>query len=118
MAGVGRKSGRVIGMAWVYLGIAAVFEVIFAMSMKYSDGFTKLLPSTLVVIGGAGGLFFLTLAMKHLPVSVAYPIWTAVGILGTVTLGALMLGESITALKVASAVLIVVGVAGLKISSG
>lgn len=105
-------------MAWIYLGLAAVFEVLFAMSMKYADGFTRLVPSLLVVFGGAGGLFFLTLAMKGLPVSVAYPIWTAVGILGTVILGALMLGEAVTPLKLVSAALVLVGVAGLKIASG
>lgn len=105
-------------MGWIYLGLAAFFEVIFAMSMKYSEGFTNFVPSVLVALGGAGGLFFLTLAMKGLPVSVAYPIWTAVGILGTVLLGWMMLGETMSPLKVVSAALIIAGVAGLKIASG
>lgn len=105
-------------MAWIYLALAAVFEVTFAMSMKYAEGFTRLWPSVITVAAVIGGLTFLTLALKTLPVSVAYPIWTAVGTLGTVTLGFLLLGESLTPLKVASALAIVAGVAGLKIASG
>lgn len=104
-------------MAWLYLGLAAVFEVVFAMSMKYSEGFTKPLPTGITAVAVILGLTFLTLSMKTLPVSVAYPIWTAVGTLGTVTLGYFLLGETITVLKIASAAAIVVGVAGLKIAS-
>ena len=63
-------------MAWVYLGLAAIFEVIFAMSMKYAEGFTKPVPTIFTVVGMIGGITFLTLALKTLPVSVAYPIWT------------------------------------------
>jgi quaternary ammonium compound-resistance protein SugE len=103
--------------AWIYLSLAAAFEVMFAMSMKYSEGFTRLWPSVLTAIGVIGGIGFLTLAMKTMPVSVAYPIWTAVGTLGTVTLGFLLLGESLTPLKALSALAIVAGVAGLKVAS-
>lgn len=105
-------------MAWVYLGLAAVFEVAFAMSMKYSEGFTRPLPTVITIVGVIGGIAFLTLALKTLPVSVAYPIWTAVGTLGTVILGFVLLGESLSALKVVSATAIVFGVAGLKLSAG
>ncbi len=105
-------------MAWVYLGFAAVFEVIFAMGMKMSDGFTRPIPTVVTLIGIVGGLWLLALAMKELPVSVAYPIWTSVGVLGTVCFGALFLGETITPLKLASAALIVAGVVGLRVSSG
>ncbi len=107
-----------MNMAWIYLALAAAFEVTFAMSMKYSDGFTKPLPTAITVIAVIGGITFLTLAMKTLPVSVAYPIWTAIGTLGTVTLGFALLGEPLTLLKVASALAIVAGVAGLKIAAG
>ena len=105
-------------MEWIYLGLAALFEVTFAMSMKYAEGFTKLVPTMITVVGVIGGIGFLTLALKTLPVSVAYPIWTAVGTLGTVILGYLWLGESLSALKVASALAIVAGISGLKISGG
>ncbi|WP_026363246.1 multidrug efflux SMR transporter [Methylopila sp. M107] len=104
-------------MAWLYLAAAAVFEIVFALGMKYSQGFTKLGPSVLTAVAVAGGLGFLGLALKDLPVSVAYPIWTAVGTLGTVVFGFALLGEALTLAKVLSAVAIVGGVAGLKIAS-
>jgi quaternary ammonium compound-resistance protein SugE len=109
--------GKEKSMAWVYLGLAAFFEVVFAMSMKYADGFTKPVPTAITVVAVVCGLAFLGLALKTLPVSVAYPIWTAVGTLGTVLLGYLFLGEALTPLKAVSALAIVAGVAGLKIAS-
>jgi len=105
-------------VAWIYLTLASVFEVAFAMSMKYSDGFTKPIASVVTVVAVIGGISFLTLSMKTLPVSIAYPIWTAVGILGTITFGYLYLGESLTPLKIVSAIAIVAGVAGLRASAG
>ncbi len=105
-------------MAWIHLALAAAFEVTFAMSMKYADGFTKPVPTAITVVSVIGGITFLTLAMKTLPVSVAYPIWTAVGTLGTVVLGFALLGEPLTLLKAASAIAIVAGVAGLKVAAG
>ena len=101
-------------MAWTYLAIAAIFEVLFAVGMKYSEGFTRLVPSVLTVISIIAGLGFLALAMKSLPVSVAYPVWTAVGTVGTVIFGAIMLGETLSLSKVLSVATIVIGVAGLK----
>lgn len=103
-------------MAWVYLAAAAVFEVIFALSMKYADGFTKPLPTVITIVAVIAGIGFLTLSLRELPVSVAYPIWTAVGTLGTVVLGYAVLQEPLSALKIASALAIVGGVAGLKAS--
>lgn len=104
-------------MAWVYLALAAAFEVTFAMSMKYAEGFTKPLPTAITAVAVILGITFLTLAMKTLPVSVAYPIWTAVGTLGTVILGYALLGEALTPLKIVSALAIIAGVAGLKIAT-
>ncbi|MEM7641161.1 MAG: multidrug efflux SMR transporter [Pseudomonadota bacterium] len=101
-------------MAWFYLALAALFEITFAMSMKMSEGFTRPLPTAVTVVAVAGGITFLTLAMKTLPVSVAYPIWTAVGALGTIFLGWMWLGESLTTLKIVSALAIVGGVMGLR----
>ncbi|ALY53923.1 TPA: DMT family transporter [Pseudomonas aeruginosa] len=101
-------------MAWFHLLVAAAFEVAFAMSMKFSNGFGRLWPSLLTVVAAIGGIYFLTLALRELPVSVAYPIWTAIGSLGTVFLGVLLLGESLTAVKLVSVGLIVAEVAGLK----
>jgi quaternary ammonium compound-resistance protein SugE len=101
-------------MAWVYLAVAAIFEVIFALSMKYADGFTKLVPTLITAVAAVGGIGFLTLAMKTLPVGVAYPIWTAIGTLGAVILGCILLDERMTAVKLVSAFAIVAGVVGLK----
>ena len=101
-------------MPWVYLCIAALFEITFAMGMKYAEGFTRLWPSLITIGAAIGGIYCLTLALRELPVSVAYPIWTAVGTLGTVLLGVLLLGEGMSPLKCCSVVLIVAGVAGLK----
>ena len=104
-------------MAWAYLAAAAAFEIMFALSMKYADGFTRVAPTVVTVLGLVGGIGFLTLALKTLPVSVAYPVWTAVGTLGTVILGFLLLGESLTLTKFLSALAIAAGVAGLKMTS-
>lgn len=101
-------------MAWVFLLIAAGFEVTFAMGMKFAEGFTRLWPSLLTVAAAVGGIWFLTLAMRELPVSIAYPIWTAIGSLGTVFFGFVLLGESLTVIKLLSVGLIVAGVVGLK----
>ena len=99
---------------WVFLMLAAGFEVLFAMAMKYAEGFTRLLPSALVVVAASAGIYCLTLALTELPFSIAYPIWTGIGTLGTVLLGALLLGEALTPVKLLSVALIVVGIAGLK----
>ncbi|WMN18408.1 multidrug efflux SMR transporter [Pseudomonas piscis] len=101
-------------MAWGLLLLAAAFEVAFAMGMKYAEGFTRLWPSLLTLVAALGGVYFLTLALRELPVSVAYPIWTAIGSLGTVLLGFALLGESLTPLKLVSVGLILAGVVGLK----
>lgn len=100
--------------SWMFLLLAAGFEVLFALAMKYAQGFTRLLPSAVVVIAASGGIYFLTLALRDLPVSIAYPIWTGIGTLGTVLLGAALLGEALTPLKILSVTLIVAGIAGLK----
>lgn len=104
--------------AWLYLALAAVFEVIFATSMKFAEGFTRPVPTIITVVAVIGGISFLTLAMKSLPLSIAYPIWTAVGTLGTVVLGLVLFGEPITWTKALSVVAIIAGVAGLKTSLG
>jgi quaternary ammonium compound-resistance protein SugE len=104
-------------MAWTYLAAAAIFEVIFAVSMKYAEGFTRIVPTIVTVLSAIGGIGFLTLAMRTLPVSVAYPIWTAAGTLGTVFLGFVLLDEQLTLQKLVSAFAIIGGVAGLKITS-
>lgn len=105
-------------MAWFFLALAAALEVVFALSMKAPKGFTVFWPSVTTVIGVIAGITFLTLSMKTLPVSVAYPIWVGVGAMGTVAFGYWFFGEPLTPLTLASIALIALGVAGLKVASG
>ena len=104
-------------IAWLYLTIAAVFEVGFALSMKASNGFTVLWPSVGTLAGIIGGMYFLALALKTLPVSIGYPMWVGAGALGTVLFGFVLFGESITLLKLASVAAIALGVIGLKLAA-
>lgn len=105
-------------MPWIYLLIAAAFEILFASTLKASAGFTRLWPTVATVTGLVGGIFFLGLAMKKMPVSVAYPIWTAIGTVGTVAVGFWLFGERMTLLKGVSIAFIILGVGGLKAGSG
>jgi quaternary ammonium compound-resistance protein SugE len=100
-------------VAWLLLAGASICEIVFAIAMKQSQGFTKLVPSLIVFAGGVGGVVLLTLALKTLPVSIGYPIWTGIGMVGTVLLGAFMLGEGLTVAKVIGVVLLIAGVVTL-----
>ena len=104
-------------MAWVYLGVAAAFEIVFVLSMKASEGFTNFWPSVVTVLGVGGGIGFLTLALKTLPVSVGYPIWVGAGTLGSVLVGAALFQEALSVAKLASVGAILVGVIGLKLAA-
>ncbi len=103
-------------MAWFYLLLAAAFEIAFASSMKLADGFTRLWPSIVIVVCTIGGIGFLTLAMRDLPVSIAYPIWTGIGAIGTVVIGYFYFGEGMTLIKGLSIAMIVGGIVGLRMS--
>ena len=102
---------------WLYLLGAVIAEVVWAISLKESQNFTKLWPSVISVASLAGDFFFLAYTFKFLPISVVYPIWVGLGALGVCLYGTIVYGESISALKVVCVVLILVGVAGLKILS-
>ncbi|MDG4857414.1 multidrug efflux SMR transporter [Streptomyces sp. T-3] len=103
-------------MAWIYLLIASVFEVVFALGTNATHGFTELGPSLLTAAAAAGGIFFLSLALKSLDVGVGYTIWTGIGSVGTVILGSVIFNEAITGWKVLAFLLIIGGVLGLKLS--
>ena len=104
-------------VAWVFLSLAVVCKIGFALSMKASKGFTILWPSIMTTVGVVGGVGLLTMALRTLPVSVGYPIWVGAGVVGTVIFGYFWFGEALSPLKVASVSLIVLGVVGLKLSA-
>jgi quaternary ammonium compound-resistance protein SugE len=102
-------------MAWGLLLLAGLFEVAWAVGLKYTEGFTKPWPTILTLAAMAASLGLLGLALRHLPLGTAYAVWTGVGTLGTVVLGIWLFGESADALRLACIGLIVAGIAGLKL---
>jgi quaternary ammonium compound-resistance protein SugE len=102
-------------MAWAYLFVAGLFEVSWAVGLKYTQGFSRLAPSLVTVAGMALSLGFLGLALKTLPIGTAYAVWTGIGAVGTAALGIYLFGEPATALRLACIALIVSGIVGLKI---
>ena len=104
-------------MSWIILFFAGLFEVGWAVGLKYTDGFSKPLPTALTIAAMAISLGLLGLAMKELPLGTAYAIWTGVGAVGTVIAGIILFGESMALFRLASVALIICGLIGLKISS-
>jgi quaternary ammonium compound-resistance protein SugE len=102
-------------MAWVYLLIAGLFEIAWAIGLKYTEGFTRLVPSLWTVAAMALSLAFLGLSLNSLPLGTAYAVWTGIGAFGTALLGIYLFGEPATALRLACLSLIVAGIAGLKL---
>ena len=102
-------------MAWTYLFFAGVFEVGWAIGLKYTDGFTRLVPTLLTVVSMIVSLGLLGLALKTLPVGTAYAVWTGIGTVGTALLGIWLLGEPATAPRLSCIALIVAGIVGLKL---
>lgn len=101
-------------VAWGLLLLAGLFEVAWAVGLKYTEGFTKPLPTVLTLAAMVASLGLLGLALRHLPLGTAYAVWTGVGTLGTVVLGIWLFGESADALRLACIGLIVAGIVGLK----
>ncbi len=104
-------------MAWVYLLVAGIFEVVWAMGLKYSHGFSKLTPSLITVGGMIVSFCFLSLAAKTLPIGTAYAVWTGIGALGAVVMGMALLGEPVSVTRFVFLGLIVAGIVGLKLTS-
>jgi quaternary ammonium compound-resistance protein SugE len=102
-------------MAWIYLVVAGLFEVGWAIGLKYTEGFTRLWPSLWTGASMALSLFLLAQALRTLPVGTGYAVWTGIGSLGTAVLGILLLGESRDALRLLCLALIVAGIVGLKL---
>ena len=104
-------------MAWVYLLLAGLLEVVWAVAMKQSHGFSRLWPSVVTVIGMIASFGLLAAAMRSLPLGTAYTIWTGIGAVGAFIVGVVLFGEQLGALRISAAVLIVAGLLLMKLSS-
>jgi len=104
-------------MAWVMLSIAGILEIAFALSMKASEGFTRLIPGVLTVGTGLASVVLLSLALRTLPIGTGYAIWTGIGAAGTAILGIAVLGDSAAPVRILCIGLILAGVIGLRLVS-
>ncbi|MCL6251823.1 multidrug efflux SMR transporter [Altererythrobacter sp. KTW20L] len=104
-------------MAWIFLFFAGLLEVVWAYSMKLSDGFTKPGPAVVTIVAMIFSFGLLSLAMRSLPLGTAYTIWTGIGAVGAFIVGIVVMGEALTATRVLAALLIVSGLVLMKISS-
>jgi len=105
-------------MAWIILFIAGLFEIGWAIGLKYTEGFTRLWPSVLTVAAMIVSVVCLAIALKTIPVGTGYAVWTGIGAVGTAIFGMVLFGESTAAARLACIALIVAGIVGLKLVSG
>lgn len=106
-----------MAVAWLTIVVAGLLETGFALALKMSEGFTKVLPTVLFLVFAAGSFTLLSLGLRSLPVGSAYAVWVGIGAAGTAVLGMVFLGESTQVLKIVSIVLVVAGVVGLQLTS-
>ena len=104
-------------MPWILLALAGIFEIGWAIGLKYTDGFTKPLPTALTAGSMIISIVLLGLAVKTLPIGTAYAIWTGIGTVGTVMLGIILFAEPVTAVRMGCIALIVTGILGLKFAA-
>jgi quaternary ammonium compound-resistance protein SugE len=104
-------------VAWIYLVIAGLLEVVWAYAMKQSDGFIRLWPTAITIGAMLGSVALLALAMRAIPLSTAYPIWTGIGAVGAFLIGVTIHGEQATAARIMAAALIIAGVVMMKVNS-
>ncbi len=105
-------------MAWFYLLIAGALEVVWAYSMKQSQGFSRLGPSVVTLVAMIGSFWLLSISMRTLPLGTAYTVWTGIGAVGAFILGITFLAEPVNAMRITAAVLIVAGLILMRVSSG
>lgn len=103
--------------AWIMLLIAGLLEIVWAIGLKYTDGFTRILPGTITIAAMIGSMWLLALALKSIPVGTGYAVWTGIGAVGTAILGIILFNETATLARLACIVLIVAGIFGLKFVS-
>lgn len=101
-------------LAWILLVVAGLLEIVWALSMKASQGFSKPHFATITLIAAALSFWLLGLAMRQLPVGTAYAVWTGIGVVGVAILGIVLLGESVSVVRIGCIALIVIGIVGLK----
>lgn len=104
-------------MAWVYLVIAGLLEIVWAIGLKYTDGFSRLLPSAITVVAMIASVVLLGLALRELPVGTGYAVWTGIGTVGAAILGMILFQEPATAIRLGCIALIVAGIMGLKFAT-
>ena len=104
-------------MAWVWLGLAGVLEVVWALALKASDGFTHWRPTAIMAAGLALSFWFLALAFREIPMGTAYAVWTGIGAAGVAVLGMALYGEPVSLARVGFLALILVGIVGLKLAA-
>jgi quaternary ammonium compound-resistance protein SugE len=105
-------------MPWIYLGLAGLFEVVWAIGLKYTEGFTRLWPSVITASAMIASIVLLAMAVKHLPIGTAYAIWTGIGAVGAVIFGIVLFGDSASPARLACVALVLIGIVGLKLTSG
>lgn len=103
-------------MGWLLLISAGCVEIIFALSLKYNQGFTQLVPSIVTAVSGAGSFYLLILALKTLPLGTAYAVWTGMGAVGVAILGIYLFKESVDIYRLLSILLVIIGITGLKLT--
>lgn len=104
-------------MAWIYLLLAGLFEIVWAIGLKYTDGFSRLWPSAGTLAAMAVSIVLLAMAVKTLPIGTAYAIWTGIGAVGAVALGIVLFGDPATLPRLLCVALILVGIVGLKLTA-
>jgi quaternary ammonium compound-resistance protein SugE len=104
-------------MAWIILFLAGLFEVVWAIGLKYSEGFTRLVPSAITLVAMIISFWMLALAMKALPLGTAYAVWVGIGTIGAFIAGIVLFQEAITPMRILSVLLIIAGLVGLKLTS-
>jgi quaternary ammonium compound-resistance protein SugE len=104
-------------MAWIWLTLAGLLEIVWAIGLKYTAGFTRLVPSAITVAAMAASVYFLALAVRTIPIGTGYAVWTGIGAVGVAVLGIILFNEPKDLIRVGSILLIVAGIAGLKLAS-
>jgi|TARA_R110002020_G_scaffold467289_1_gene690731 quaternary ammonium compound-resistance protein SugE len=105
-------------LAWILLTLAGLFEIGWAIGLKYTEGFTRPMPTVLTIVAMVISVVLLGLAVRTLPVGTAYAVWTGIGTVGTVILGMVLFAEPATALRLGCIAMIVAGIIGLKVAAG